>query len=94
VLLHSARGEHFGISVVEGMSACCIPVVHDSGGPAEIVDVEFLRYRTAMEGVLAIREALRMGHHEALRFRKKAELFSKDRFVQEISPHLARLVSS
>ena len=29
--------EHFGIAVVEAMSAGLIPVVHDSGGPPEIV---------------------------------------------------------
>lgn len=29
--------EHFGISVVEAMSACCIPVVFAAGGPATIV---------------------------------------------------------
>ena len=30
--------EHFGITVVEAMSAGCIPVVADRGGPAELVD--------------------------------------------------------
>jgi O-antigen biosynthesis protein len=30
--------EHFGITVVEAMSAGCIPVVADQGGPAELVD--------------------------------------------------------
>src|SRR5207244_4356244 len=36
IYLHLMRGEHFGITVVESMSAGCVPVVHDSGGPKEI----------------------------------------------------------
>ena len=38
IYLHLMRGEHFGITVVESMSAGCVPVVHASGGPQEIVD--------------------------------------------------------
>lgn len=38
VYVHCARNEHFGITIVEAMAAGCIPVVHNSGGPREIVD--------------------------------------------------------
>jgi len=38
VYLHLMKGEHFGITIVEAMSASCVPVVHDSGGPKEIVN--------------------------------------------------------
>ena len=31
------RSEHFGIAIVEAMSAGCIPVAFNSGGPAEII---------------------------------------------------------
>src|SRR5260370_39614653 len=37
IYLHLMKGEHFGITVVEAMSAGCVPVVHDSGGPKEII---------------------------------------------------------
>jgi glycosyltransferase involved in cell wall biosynthesis len=37
IYLHLMKGEHFGITVVEAMSAGCVPVVHASGGPREIV---------------------------------------------------------
>ena len=37
VYLHLMENEHFGITVVEAMSAGCVPIVHDSGGPREIV---------------------------------------------------------
>jgi glycosyltransferase involved in cell wall biosynthesis len=40
IYVHCARNEHFGISIVEAMAAGCVPVVHDSGGPREIVTDE------------------------------------------------------
>jgi len=43
VYVHCMENEHFGITIVEAMAAGCVPVVHDSGGPKEIVtkDVGF-----------------------------------------------------
>ena len=38
LLLHPERAEHFGIAVVEAMSAGCVPVVFNGGGPCEIVE--------------------------------------------------------
>lgn len=35
--IHPERAEHFGISVVEAMSAGSVPVVYGAGGPKEIV---------------------------------------------------------
>ncbi len=37
VTAHPEAAEHFGITVLEAMSAGCIPVVYATGGPAEIV---------------------------------------------------------
>ena len=37
VYVHTALNEHFGITIVEAMAAGCVPVVHNSGGPMEIV---------------------------------------------------------
>lgn len=43
--------EHFGIAVVEAMSAGAVPVVHGTGGPAHIVsdDVDGLRFHSIGE---------------------------------------------
>jgi alpha-1,2-mannosyltransferase len=40
IYLHLMENEHFGISIVEAMSSGCVPVVHKSGGPLEIVTSE------------------------------------------------------
>lgn len=35
--LHTMKGEHFGIAIVEAMASGCIPIVHCYGGPSEFV---------------------------------------------------------
>jgi glycosyltransferase involved in cell wall biosynthesis len=47
VYVHCAQNEHFGITIVEAMAAGCVPVVHNSGGPREIVSAD-IGYRWNM----------------------------------------------
>ncbi len=70
VYVHCAQGEHFGITIVEAMAAGCVPVVHDSGGPTEIVsnDVGF-RWREVEE---AINQISRLLQDDTLRERLSA----------------------
>lgn len=42
--LHTMHNEDFGIAIVEAMSHGCIPIVHKSGGPVEIVENESLMF--------------------------------------------------
>jgi len=58
VYFHTQLSEDFGISIVEGMSANCIPIVHDSGGPREYVPKRW-RYKNVEEAVQKIEDALR-----------------------------------
>lgn len=57
VYLHTTRNEAFGISIIEGMSSGCTPIVHDSGGPTEFVP-KSLRYKTVAEAATKIEEAV------------------------------------
>ncbi len=56
---HPDRFEHFGIAVVEAMSAGIVPIVHRSAGPAEIVrhGVDGFHWET-VEELLTISESL------------------------------------
>ena len=52
IYLHTKRNEHFGISTVEAISHGCLPIVHDSGGSREIVDIDKLRFKDINEAIL------------------------------------------
>ena len=72
VYLHLMEDEHFGITIVEAMSAACVPIVHDSGGPREIVDGETgFRWRSKEEIPSLIREASKMSPSAASRLRAR-----------------------
>jgi glycosyltransferase involved in cell wall biosynthesis len=57
VYLHTRENEPFGITIVEAMSAGCIPIVHDSGGPREFVP-EDLRYANTEEAVRMVEKSI------------------------------------
>jgi glycosyltransferase involved in cell wall biosynthesis len=85
VYLHPLEGEHFGISIVEGMAAGLIPVVPSIGGPTEFVSKEWW-YKSITEGAAKVITALeRWSPKEAAYFSKKANLFSASKFRQKIS---------
>jgi alpha-1,2-mannosyltransferase len=84
VYVHCALNEHFGITIVEAMAAGVVPVVHNSGGPREIVteDVGF-RWDSVPEAVNQISRLIkdddareRLARSAALRARR----FSSDEF--------------
>jgi len=88
--LHFMQNEHFGITVVEAMSASCVPIVHDSGGPAEIVDaVSGFRWQRIQDipGMLDL--ALKRAPSEASRLR--AQEFSYERFEGGLSSIFSEL---
>jgi glycosyltransferase involved in cell wall biosynthesis len=90
VYLHLMKGEHFGITIVEAMSASCVPVVHDSGGPKEIVDEETgFRWRSIEDVPGMIKEAMEISPSPACRLR--AEDFRFERFEKKLSEIFSEL---
>lgn len=86
VFLHTMRLEEFGISIVEAINHGCIPIVHDSGGPREIVDSEGLRFESLEECVELVRRIVsgdKPKYCEAVA--ERIEQFTTDRFRDRLS---------
>jgi glycosyltransferase involved in cell wall biosynthesis len=75
--------EAFGISVVEAMSAGCVPIVPDVGGLKEIAP-EHLRYKSVEEAAALIERSIsKWTFTNAQENVKTANIFSQERFCQE-----------
>jgi glycosyltransferase involved in cell wall biosynthesis len=94
VYVHCARNEHFGITIVEAMASGCVPVVHDSGGPREIVtDAVGSKWTIVGDAVKQISDlitddSLRMKLSKAASSR--ANLFGPEAFQLGLGEVLAR----
>jgi glycosyltransferase involved in cell wall biosynthesis len=87
--VHCAENEHFGITIVEAMAAGCIPVVHDSGGPREIVtsDVGF-RWRdlaVAAQQIMMLAENDQLRREFSAASSARAQEFRPEIFESEIA---------
>ncbi|MCL2288672.1 MAG: glycosyltransferase [Candidatus Bathyarchaeota archaeon] len=89
IYLHGMIGEHFGISVGEAMAAGCIPVVHNSGGPKEIIGNYGFLYSTAEECVKVIGEAL-LSNVDPYDIAEQTKMFSADNFKKNFIAALDR----
>ena len=80
--------EHFGIAVAELQRAGCIPFVHNSGGPPEIIgDDPRLTFQDPQEAAQKIAAVLASCELQgALRtwVERRRELFSAERFSKEL----------
>lgn len=90
VYLHLMKNEHFGITIVEAMSAQCTPIVHDSGGPREIVDPTIGFLWQKVDDIPSMLDlAMKKPLSDSLR--RKAETFSVQEFERRISSILSEL---
>lgn len=96
VLLHSFVGEHFGIALVEAMSAGILPVTHDSGAAKEdnLVPSEF-RYTDTDGAVRATADALdKWNLSTAISLRESARKFSPDHFRTNMKNFISKWITS
>ena len=85
VYFHTMPFEPFGISIIEGMNAGCIPVVHDSGGAKEFVPQRW-RYKDTEDAIQKIKEALDSWSPVlAENMKSIAYQFREEKFVNDFS---------
>jgi len=85
--IHTMQDEHFGIAVAELQRAGCVPFVHNTGGPPEIVGDPRLTFSTVADAVGKIDLVLSRPEVEAdLRshVRARREQFTASRFCAEL----------
>jgi len=93
--LHTHPTEPFGMTVVEGMSASCIPLVPKSGGPWYDITGRGKYGIGYSDETDAARAILNLGEREASEMRvlakRRSEIFSETRYKREIAGIVERL---
>jgi glycosyltransferase involved in cell wall biosynthesis len=86
--LHTMEEEHFGIAVAEMVRAGCLPLVHDSGGPVEIVagckELRFQNVAEAAEKLNALMGDTALQENLRSALAKQRELFSTKSFCDSL----------
>jgi glycosyltransferase involved in cell wall biosynthesis len=94
--MHAFKDEHFGMAVAEMIRAGCIPFVHNSGGPPEIVAHDNrLLYDSAQEAAQKIVQVLgNPAVQEDLRRRLvlRKDLYSAETFMRAIRAEVERVL--
>jgi glycosyltransferase involved in cell wall biosynthesis len=83
VYFHPMRGEHFGIAIVEAMSAGLIPVVPDYGGQTEFVPKQY-QYHELTDAVRIIEKYFDAPQSERLKISEMTCQFSEDKFESKM----------
>jgi len=91
--LHAMRNEDFGIAIVEAMSCGCIPVVHRSGGPKEIVGDEALTFSEIKEVPSIISSVAGREDEISATMMRKASEFSYANFVSRAEQEMKKVLS-
>lgn len=88
IFLNSGREDPFCMALVEGISAGCIPLIHDSGGVTEAVPFKELRYKTEKEATQKLKNIINLPERQKEQLRKKLkkhiEQFSEEHFIRNL----------
>ncbi len=88
VYLHTMIGEHFGVSIVEAMSAGLVPIVPAYGGCSEIVPTEY-QYNTLQEAADYIAKNTKYSDDEKrVQMHEISRQFSPDNFRKAMKQYI------
>ena len=96
ILLHSFKGEHFGIALIEAMSAGLIPISHNSGAAKEdnIVDEKF-RYNDLDSALNCLDKAVSEWNlDKASQLRQYAQNFSMENYNKNLKLFITNWIKS
>jgi alpha-1,2-mannosyltransferase len=96
ILIHSFRAEHFGIALIEAMSAGLIPISHDSGAAKEdnIVEEKF-RYKDLNSALNCLDTAVSEWNlDKASQLRQYAQNFSMENYNKNLKLFIINWIKS
>ena len=91
VYFHSREGEHFGISIVEAMSAGLIPVVPSIGGQTEFVPTIY-QYDSLEQASQLVASALDVADEERQRISDSVKRFSEINYKRQFQLLICKLI--
>jgi glycosyltransferase involved in cell wall biosynthesis len=91
VYFHPREGEHFGISVVEAMSAGLVPVVPSIGGQAEFVPTMY-QYNSLEQASQIVASVLDVGDEERQRISDSVVQFSDTNYKRQFQLIINKLI--
>ena len=94
ILLHSFKGEHFGIALIEAMSAGLMPVSHNSGAAKEDQLVgDIFRYDNVENAIECLDRAISIWDlDKASQLRQYAENFSTETYNKNLKAFLVNWI--
>jgi glycosyltransferase involved in cell wall biosynthesis len=96
ILVHSCKGEAFGIALIDAMSAGLIPISHNSGAPKEdnIVDEKF-RYNDLDSALNCLDKAVEEWNlDKASQLRQFAQNFSRENYNKNLKLFITNWIES
>jgi glycosyltransferase involved in cell wall biosynthesis len=96
ILLHSFKGEHFGVAIIEAMSAGLIPITHNSGAAKEdkLVD-DMFRYDNLEKALDCLDRAFSIWNvDEALKLRQYAQNFSTENYNKNLKSFIVNWIKT